>query len=496
MAHPMPPPPGPPRRAVFGSVTRSTIFPLAGDRSALVGKAHLIPVAATILTGLALAFASQLQFIHTFPIADLNSALQDCWILGAYITFMVNYFVYMLCGRDKPWWLPAATFVVMAVLIAGPLGMLAGAYNTAVMQAFGPIVGSFVGPGVIEEIIKALPVFALAVVAIRSNDPFRQRIGVTEPLDGILIGVASATAFVMIETLMLYVPGLMAKTVNATVQAVTSYNAQHPGAQLPEEIGGALGVANAQFAAIRLFLIRVVPEIAGHVAYAGIFGYFIGLAVLKRSHALPILLIGFVSAAALHGAWDAALSVKDLPTPVLVLAMLLISLVGYAFLGSAILKGRKLSPTRAQNFASVVVPMPPVAPPSPPPPPPPFAPVQPRAQPASPQPMVAPAATPSPAAGPLAIRIGPAALRLVPGLAIEPMHLGSAGAGRGRAPIAEIAANPNDRNVLGLRNLSDRTYRVTLTGGQTIDLPKGKSVRLAPGLVIDFGGIAGRVETA
>jgi hypothetical protein len=76
------------------------------------------------------------------------------------------------------------------------------------------------------------------------------------------------------------------------------------------------------------------------------------------------------------------------------------------------------------------------------------------------------------------------------------MHLGSAGAGRGKNPIAEIAANPNDRSILGLRNLSDQTYRVTLTGGHTINLPKGKSVRLAPGLVIDFGGIAGLVETA
>jgi hypothetical protein len=124
----------------------------------------------------------------------------------------------------------------------------------------------------------------------------------------------------------------------------------------------------------------------------------------------------------------------------------------------------------------------------------------------SPQPRVAPAATASPAAKPspttsptavrLAIRIGPAVLKLVPGLSIEPIDLGSAGAGRGKSAIAEIAANPNDRNILGLRNLSGQTYRVTLTGGQTIDLPKGKAVRLAPGLVIDFGGIAGLVETA
>lgn len=492
------PPPGPQRRLALGGVSKSTIFPLLGDHSGLVAKAHLIPIAATIITALAVALSGNYQFVDLFTpqaltviinqwsaaiaptIKDpkaaeafaqavqnalaqgnlqalarqLNDALQVCWIIGGYVTLMVNYFVYMLCGRDKPWWLLAGTFALMAVAISpGPLGPLLGAYNQNMIAAFGPVLGMFAGPGLGEEVGKALPVFALAVFGMAWSNALGRRIGVTEPLDGILIGVASATAFAMVETMYQYQPGLI-------IGVLKRFG--------PDAAG------LAQFAAVKQVLLRTLDEIGGHLAWAGIFGYFIGLAALKRSSVTQILLVGLLSAAALHGAWDAV--------PFSLVTHLLLAVVSYAFLASCILKGRKISPTRAQNFASTdlasIQKMQTV--------------YQPPKDETEPQHKIAKATTP--AAVKLLMRLGPVSLKLVPGLAIEPMNLGSAGRGRGKNPIAEIAANPIDRNVLGLRNVSDRTYRATLTGGRTVDLPTGKAVQLAPGLIIDFGGITGSVE--
>ena len=492
------PPPGPQRRLAFGAVSKSTIFPLLGDHAGLVGKAHLIPVVATIATGLAIFLSANYQFVDLFTpraltaiinqwsaataptIKDpkaaeafaqavndalqqgnlqalarqLNDALQVCWIIGGYVTLMVNYFVYRLCGRDKPWWLLAGTFALMAVALdPGPLGPLLGAYNHNMTAAFGPVLGMFAGPGLGEEVGKALPVFALAVFGMAWSNALGRRIGVTEPLDGILIGVASATGFAMVETMYQYLPNLMV-------------------ALLKQFGPDAAGVA--QFVAVKLMLTRTLPELGGHLAYSGIFGYFIGLAALKRSSVTQILLVGLLSAAALHGAWDAV--------PFSLVTHSLLAVVSYAFLASCILKGRKISPTRVQNFASTdlasLQKMQTV--------------YQPPKDETKPQHMIAKAT--SPAGVKLLMRLGPVSLKLVPGLAIEPMNLGSAGQGRGKNPIAEIAANPNDRNVLGLRNVSNQTYRATLTGGRTVDLPTGKAVQLAPGLIIDFGGITGSVE--
>jgi uncharacterized RDD family membrane protein YckC len=94
----------------------------------------------------------------------------------------------------------------------------------------------------------------------------------------------------------------------------------------------------------------------------------------------------------------------------------------------------------------------------------------------------------------LVFTIGPVSLLPAPRMQIQPRQLGACGAGRGKGPIAEFTADPADRSALGLCNLSDRTYRVTLPGGTCMDLGTGQTVRLLPGTVIDFGGIGGTVH--
>jgi hypothetical protein len=128
------------------------------------------------------------------------------------MTFLVNYFVYRLCDYDKSWRVMLGVFVIMAILMLFPLAPLAGFYNGLVFPG-GPeaatpmwrIFGAFFGPGLGEELIKALPVFALVIVGARYTQPFAKRVGVFEPLDGILIGVASASAFALMETMLGYI---------------------------------------------------------------------------------------------------------------------------------------------------------------------------------------------------------------------------------------------------------------------------------------------------
>ena len=205
--------------------------------------------------------------------------------------------------------------------------------------------------------------------------------------------------------------------------------------------------------ALTQLLTRGLPEIAGHLAYAGIFGYFIGLAVMRRSEAPRLLLLGWLSAAALHGAWDAACfserSIGTLPAVVLLLG---VAIVSYLVLASAILKARKISPTRSQNFAAhgdlIALPPPlPVPQASPPV-------VRCGAGAGDPDagrfrlaPAPAPAIPAAPARLALVFKIGPVTRPIVPGLQIEPKMLGRHGAGRGKWPIAEVIANPQAREA-------------------------------------------------
>jgi serine/threonine protein kinase len=53
--------------------------------------------------------------------------------------------------------------------------------------------------------------------------------------------------------------------------------------------------------------------------------------------------------------------------------------------------------------------------------------------------------------------------------------------------LAEVVAHPNNPELLGLRNLTDHTWKVTLADGDDREVGPGKAVRLDAGTVIDFG---------
>lgn len=296
------------------SVTFTQLFPIISTGRDLARKAFLIPGSITVVF-VVLMFAT---------VGQPDATYFNFMLIASYLAGAAYYFVYQLCGKRKPWWVLFGSALTTVLILLSPLlslfilvfrGFLPG--NLPVpgepVTFPGLLIRMFFGAGLMEELLKALPILGAFLVGRRLPSPWRERIGVTEPLDGILLGTASAVGFTLLETLGQYVPQII----------------QTSGAE----------------AGLQLLIPRILGSVAGHMAYSGYFGYFIGLSVLKPSKRWRILGIGYVSAAGLHALWNATGFLSGL-------ILTAVGVVSYAFLGAAILKARALSPTRSQNFAT------------------------------------------------------------------------------------------------------------------------------------------------
>ncbi|MBF2073457.1 MAG: PrsW family intramembrane metalloprotease [Synechococcales cyanobacterium C42_A2020_086] len=300
-------------------VTLSQLFPILSTGRDLTRKAYLVPGIFTV------------SFVVLMFFSIGNPILFNL-LLAFYIAGIAFYFVYQLCGKPKPWWLLVCSALLTMVLLISPVlliflfvfrGILPGNIpddnSAGLLRTF---VQMFFGAGLMEELLKAIPVLLAYWIGARLRSPHRERIGVWEPLDGILLGTASAVGFTLLETLGQYVPGVVN---DVTLQAGT------------ESLGQLVG--------LQLLIPRILGSISGHMAYSGYFGYFIGLSVLKPARRWRILTVGYLTASLLHALWNTTGLLNLGVTAV-------VGVVSYAFLTAAILQARKLSPTRDQNFAT------------------------------------------------------------------------------------------------------------------------------------------------
>jgi RsiW-degrading membrane proteinase PrsW (M82 family) len=115
--------------------------------------------------------------------------------------------------------------------------------------------------------------------------------------------------------------------------------------QITQNVAIQAGDGAGQLAGLQLLIPRILGSVAGHMAYSGYLGYFIGLAVLKPRKSWQILLVGYLTAAGLHALWNATGTINGL-------LLVIVGVLSYAFLMAAILKARALSPTRENNFAT------------------------------------------------------------------------------------------------------------------------------------------------
>ena len=332
-----------PAQAQF-KLTKSAMFPLVGGRSTW-SREHLLPIFVTLIAGIALflvPFPWPKLVMNGKPVpAEINAAWQVFSILGIYIAFIVCYYINQMCGTAKRGWVLAVVALCTFVLLSSPIWHYWYWFFYTVIpataleksgSAVARIAGYWFGTGLAEESFKALPLFAMALLGVvlgslsRSTTGrtsallgfLRRRIALCDPLDGIVMGVASGAGFFLNETLGQYVPKIMSQ---GTV----------PGSQA--------------FNGLVLLLARGLPEMTEHSAWAGLFGYFIGLSVLQPRMAPILLLIGWFSAAALHGAWDVIGTLTDSDV-IGVLFLIGDGLLSYALLAGAIFKAREISPGR------------------------------------------------------------------------------------------------------------------------------------------------------
>ncbi|WP_333445000.1 PrsW family glutamic-type intramembrane protease [Microcoleus sp. herbarium2] len=63
-----------------------------------------------------------------------------------------------------------------------------------------------------------------------------------------------------------------------------------------------------QLVGLHLLIPRILGSAAGHMAYSGYLGYFIGLSALKPSKRWPIFGVGYFSTSALHALLNASVA--------------------------------------------------------------------------------------------------------------------------------------------------------------------------------------------
>ncbi len=159
----------------------------------------------------------------------------------------------------------------------------------------------FVIAGLMEELIKATPaliLLAMTPILGVGRNRYLGRLGIHAPIDGVLMGIASGGAFTLIEILEQYVPRLMNDIATELSKLTVSPDQTYIFHQMAELTTFSLGFL--------LLMPRILGALIGHMSYAVVFGYFIGLAAFHRASILVLLAIGWLAAATMHGIWDAS----------------------------------------------------------------------------------------------------------------------------------------------------------------------------------------------
>jgi RsiW-degrading membrane proteinase PrsW (M82 family) len=346
------PPPPAPAAAPAGSPTDSELLPLRMGTDPLVSRGYLIPglvTAGSITAFLLLLQAGNVRY--SIAVLLLFFVLASTWVL------------YRLCGKEKSIVVLAGCALAVGMFVNAAHPLVMAPIKSTVLPLIGkPVQGS--RPGTIrleepdsvpakfiyhffmaalpEELEKAAPALLglwFVVRARRKDAPGQVERGleVREPLDGILLGIAGAAGFHLLEAFE-YAAEPIARF--ELLQASANQLAR----QLPPAALVQLGF-NQGLSSMFQATFRGISGAFGHLAYSGIFGYYIGLAAVRPEHRRMLLVRGFLTAALIHAAWNSTNQVGG---------AIVIPPLAFALLVTSIIKARALSPSRAQNFATTL----------------------------------------------------------------------------------------------------------------------------------------------
>src|SRR5262245_11266543 len=258
-----------------GTVSRTELIPFRSKKISIGRSGILAPGLATVLLCV---------FLFTVRFDSVADTIYlTIYGIGSYIIFMRCWLIYSYSGTNKPLWFYLFPCVFTAAVLLGYLPgvwlslvtifrrVLPGgnvADNAPFLTQF---VSFFFGAGLLEELVKAIPIFIGVLIGfalarsrnVRPNS-FLDFFAVRTPLDAMLVGLASGAGFVVIETFLEYVPRII-----------------RTAAQRSDEATGLL-------AGLYLVIPRTLQSMAGHTGWSATFGYFIGLAVVRRASWLQL----------------------------------------------------------------------------------------------------------------------------------------------------------------------------------------------------------------
>lgn len=426
-----------------GETTPSQLLPIRANWADLPKNRHFLPGVAIVVTVVVLfslaANPETILNVSTYSLA-----------LAAVISLDTGIATYRMVGKRCAWWVMPVVAALGGILATTGLGTQDTEVpdNASFTVRF---VKMFFSAGLPQELTKAIPVAVGVWIALKVKDrmsPVTQ-LGVYEPLDGILIGAAAGLGF-------------------AFVEAVSARN--H---------------------ALQLLIPRLLGDICGHAAWAGTFGYYIGLAFYKPTNRAKTLAIGLAIAASCHAAWDSTNVSTNVSTNNFGL-QLLVGLVSFALLMAVIAKARELSPNRGALMVSQLVDS--------------LSRIIPGGVKAvAPMPQTLTATTPVARPAPqesmtwndsnvLFIEIGTARIPVTPGARLYERQAPGAESMNADNIVGEVNSNPNDPNVLGIKNVSTQTWHVTTVSGEKRELATGRSVRLTRGMHIRIGDLSAIVK--
>jgi RsiW-degrading membrane proteinase PrsW (M82 family) len=360
-----------------------------------------------------------------FSFAPDSGGTAWLYVLTATIGVGNIYLVHLFCGKKKPFWYLLAIAVFAFVLDVCLLKLIVLG-NTTLPFPF--------APALVEEPTKALPLLVVWFVGRFLSRGRQRKYGLREPLDGIALAAASATAFSLLETMIDYMP----------------------------KFGPVVGPD------------RLVMAIYGHIAYSAILGYYFGLAALHHRQPLRVavsLILGFFLAGALHDLWDLTMFFPQNVLGVFILEPLDLIVIGIAsivVMASMIVKGREVSPER--EFLWPYGSIPPYS-----------------------APLVRPLPEMPPLSGDRWLAIDAKRFRLVAGASLTNQDIPCLVAAGVDGVVAQALPHPSDREVLVLRNLSRSTWEAVRVDGSVRAVAPAETIRLIPGTRIDFGTLAGAV---